>query len=356
MYCTSIRLSAFFKLSFLHFIFSIAALSFAQTDFRLFQTEAFESSKGTLRYTELAIPTNLKNGSTAFVRIKFQNKDGEKATLGYREQAYRIEEAPTLINKSNVFNLTRIGVVKTIGEPGRMGLFDNLILEKGRRFMYQITLGLTDDVIYFHDNAVGERISIDLKYKGLESDQQSSKKKHPLLSLLNEEEEASDLPPAKKIRPAKQPIQQLENVDLDALKEKRNYQSFVLNTDEGANRHNHHIRVVYHVPEQIRVGSLIRVVAVKSTSDAREILAFLELDYYVKTIGQEGSDLVYFMEKLPDSIKVDGEPLQLTQLEMEALSEVNAISILLANGNKGLGIQHGAEGASLAIYVGMVKL
>lgn len=343
-------------LSFLYLLLSSAVLSYAQTEFRLYQTDAFESTEGILRYTELAIPTDQEPGTTAFVRIKFQNKDGEKAILGYQEQAYRMEAAPTLANKSNVFNLTKIGTTKTIGKPGPRALLDNLVLEKGRRIMYHITLGATDDVIYFHDNAVGESISIDLGYKGLESDHKPSEQKHFLLSLLDDEEEVPDLPLVEEIQPAKQALRPKENIDLEALQEKRDYQSFILNTDGGANRGDHIIRVVYHVPPQLRVGSLIRVVAMKTSSDAQEILAFIELDYHVKTISQEGTDTVYFIESLPNLLKADGEPFQLTRTEMEAFSEANAISILVENGDKNLGVLHGAEGASLAFYVGMIKM
>ena len=343
-------------LSFLCFFLSNSFLSDAQTDYRLYQTKAFESSQGILRYTELAIPAELEDGATAFVRIKFQNKDGEKAILGYQEQAYRLEEAPTLANKSNVFNLTRIEATKTIGKPGPLGLIDNLILEKGRRFMYPITLDPTDNVIYFHDNTIGKSVSVDLSYKGLESNLKPNKKKHFLLSLLDDDEQVQDPTPAEKISVTRPKPEDRGNIDLAALKEEREYQSFVLNTGEAANRGDHIIRVVYHVPELLKKGSLIRVLAVKSTSDAQEVLALFELDYYVKTVAQEGGETVYFLESLPDLAKVKGGAFQLTRSELEAFSKANGISILMQNGNKGLGIQHGPEAASLALYVGMTKM
>ncbi|MEM6723953.1 MAG: hypothetical protein AAF598_07940 [Bacteroidota bacterium] len=333
-----------------------------QTSYNVYTSEKEATTVSTfVKVTEVAIPVAFKAGDRLFVRIKFHNVHVPGQKEGYVQQAYRIEQSHVSEDYSKNYQLTRVGEQQSLGEPGLIGLIDQFILKKSRSFHYQMTPSLTDDLVLSYTTMDDQSFTKELMYSGMETDDLSSNTaQSPPLKLLDDED-----PPAPSTLNTSFPEEEVEfeptnttndfipdlDIDVDAFLEKRDYQVFVLNSNEPPQRGDHLIQVGYYVPLEPELGKVIRVLALKKEASSGELVGFMEFDYYIDELIYENGRSIYMLADLKELSGADGDPVNLNANELEAFGGAKSICFMQKQGKKILVIQHGRLG-STASYEG----
>ncbi|MEM7654486.1 MAG: hypothetical protein AAF399_00025 [Bacteroidota bacterium] len=277
-------------------------------------------------YWEIAIPPEFSASDVVLVKLVFVSSNKPTEIQGRMTQRYVVAQTYRTDDYRVSYQLTKQGGVEYSGESGVPGLIDHMVLEKGAAFQYVFNGTLTDDLAYRYGLSNGGQGTLDLEYIGRETDQsvaaeeQGTSSKNWYDLLVGEEEDTPSSPPSapkEETSPWDLFTPEVE-IDAQALLEKRDYEVFVLNSGKSAERGEYLVQVGYFVPPELKLGSVIRVLAIKKLAASREVVGMIEMDYYITEQTVENQLTIFQLQDMAAITTRTGEEVDLYQVEGEA--------------------------------------
>ncbi|MEO1434868.1 MAG: hypothetical protein AAFV80_04985, partial [Bacteroidota bacterium] len=299
--------------------------------YNYYQSEPEAATKADrMKFTEIAIPADFSKGDLLTVKLVFTAKSNPKKVLGYVSQQYRIQTSHDSGHSNKKYLLEKEGKTQYVDQHGIIGLLDDLILQKGTTFHYQVNTSLTDDLVYAFLNFGGETNNQTLMYVGMDKPSTLSKADQFLLSLIEEEEPAPATTPSSPVKEKENTNTSSSfipevNIDTEAYFEERDYDVFVLNSDQPTKRDGHLIQLGFYVPVELGLGKIMRVLALKKAPNSGDVLGMMELDYYVDEIAIDNGLTIYMLQDLRDLSISDGDFVKLSAKELEAFGGSKSI-------------------------------